>query len=133
MNSRSLRSALSNDLTNITTQLASTIAVMQRRLREQKDVLDTLDSTLPLPGFVFRVSIESAWADDGEKGVVVEVIGSVKKAVETAEAKFKTINSRSDVQASSFKVEAALNAIASKFVWIPVRERFWEKFRSTRS
>ena len=71
----------------------------------------------------YKVVLTSCWRDYGEKQVVLEVEGSMRKAIEAAEAEFKRVNSRSDVQAD-YDVQIQVGQMQ-----ISVPMDYWAKYK----
>lgn len=81
-------------------------AALKAELDSLQSLLDTLDEC-PEPPTAFRVTIESAWRQEGEHSLEGETFtaDSLSEAIRQAIERFKELNNRNDVQASSFQVD----------------------------
>tara|TARA_Y100000310_G_C20347350_1_gene652620 strand:- start:19 stop:390 length:372 start_codon:yes stop_codon:yes gene_type:complete len=71
----------------------------------------------------YRVKLNSLWVNEGEKPVNVEYSGNLQDAIAAAEAEFKEVNQRSDVQAN-YSVFLCLSENE-----LPIPQKYWEMFQ----
>jgi len=71
----------------------------------------------------YVVYLRSLWENEGERSTTTVYHGTLRKAIEVAEAEFKKRNNRSDVQAS-WLVDICLGT--SRY---SIPEQYWKKYR----
>lgn len=107
--------------------------ILKEKIKEQQEVLTKLHGAYDEVKFIrrpqrilFRVYLDSCWADEGEKNHVEEGFGPLDALIRRAEKHFMEINSRSDVQAT-YRVFGVFNGVE-----IPVDQRYIELFKKKR-
>lgn len=80
-------------------------------------------------GITFQVQLISLWANEGEKEVLARSRVSIKRAIQQAQARFKTVNKRGDVQAK-YVVHVLVGRKPHPFNHpVPVPEEFYRHFQ----
>jgi hypothetical protein len=72
----------------------------------------------------YVVHLEALWANEGESSTTTEHSGTLKDAIERAEAEFKSTNHRSDVQADC----SVAICLGDDRYSIP--QEYWQKFQA---
>lgn len=82
----------------VTGMIVERIEAWKNSIALKEATLEQLPS-VDLDDATYQISLRSLWEDYGEQHVKVIHTGSLQNGVEAAEARFKEINKRSDVQA----------------------------------
>jgi hypothetical protein len=80
--------------------------------------------------FTYVIDLESNWSTEGEKSHSFRFTGDLKELIPKAEAEYKRLNTRSDVQAT-YRVYIILdkdNTSTIRVPPVPVPERFWRNY-----
>jgi hypothetical protein len=104
-------------------RLAVDLVAAEARVIVVKKLLAALPDSV-LTQLYYKVILSSRWADEGEKNVEHEQQGSLEEVIAVAEAEFKKVNCRRDVQAK-YHVFVALPAYPED--WLEVPEQFWQR------
>jgi len=119
---RYLRESLSEDVKrerNMVNLRRRQLRALEKRTSAALKLLEKLNTR----NSKYVVSLKSLWADYGESPVTVESEGSVERAVKTAEAEFKRVNQRGDVQAD-YRVSVVVGELSLK-----VPYEYWGKYK----
>ena len=106
--------------------LRKTLADLAQQLRDQAALTDQSTEVLEKTNTgraLYEIHLASMWANEGEESTTTKYKGSLKQAIEQAEAEFKKRNSRGDVQARcSVTIQLGEGAY-------PIPKEYWEQFR----
>jgi len=107
---------------------------VEKHLKDRAETLKTLTAQTRKASRLFEkadtqnsrylVNLISLWADSGEKHTKTEYTGSLRDAIKKAEADFKRINDRTDVQAE-YHVDVLIGGVS-----VVVPGEYWIKYKS---
>jgi len=104
-------------------QLTDSMQKMEQRIEETKEAIQEIKS-LRLQKATYLVTLSSHWASEGEQPTITTVQGSLETAIQRAEQEFKTLNKRTDVQAS-YHVSVQVGPFT-----LSVPEEYWKPYAS---
>lgn len=102
-------------------QLEGNLESYKKQIEDTTNALQVLETT-NLRKAIYKVSINSCWADYNEKSTVTTHAGSLEDAILKAESEFKDTNQRSDVQAG-YSVQIVLGPHEC-----PLPESYWKQY-----
>ena len=108
-------------------ELDKRVKALENALASAKEIRSRYRVNPGAKCLIYRVTIISAWQDQGERPCSVAVKGSLKKAIQSGIAEFKRINERSDVQ-GTFHGEALIPKSDERMSVI-IPERYWRHLK----